>query len=215
MEGTYWLSAPLQEVISAEGQFFHSDKIINAMRGMIAEEDLLQDPKREAFPSKSHLTLFMNIPRARRPVSLVSRLVDRQLQMPTLVNAMTLDCFTFPTHDVLFIRVIRTRAIMKLRLQLEERFPDAKQEREDWIPHITLAYLKPECGSKYRGLPCEFATILKEIHVNVLGDKTFETEKIRYSFTEGFKWGYDDEEARFDVDDAGVRCVSDRCCTDV
>lgn len=65
-----------------------------------------------------------------------------------------LDFFTNPEHDVLFVRVMDEQGeLTGLRRKIEEGVECDPSSIPQYVPHVTIAYLKPGTAERYLNLP--------------------------------------------------------------
>jgi 2'-5' RNA ligase len=118
-------------------------KHIKYLQKFIKKEDL----DKFGIENKTHITVLYGVKRDMK--SEVKDAFFNLKMKPFYVDVKELHVFKNET-DALVLRC-ESEELIKLRQYFEERFPFKKTHR-DYIPHITLAYLKSGKGESYKEL---------------------------------------------------------------
>lgn len=110
----------------------------------IAAQDLNAVPGKDAIESDHHISLHIFLPRTADAAVVKQVSAVKKFQ----VELTGLGCFENKDQDVLFVKVGVNAELLALHRMLVKVF-DTKWPRDEYTPHVTLAFLKPGKAASY------------------------------------------------------------------
>ena len=115
----------------------------------IMEEDLYE-PENESYGLEKypHVTLLYGIVEEEIDPTVIADMIEQKME-PLTVKISDVDVFENGKFDVVKYNVPVTKELLQYRNMLKDSFKNV-QTYSEYKPHITIAYVKPGEGAKYK-----------------------------------------------------------------
>lgn len=114
----------------------------------ISKDDLfIADDGGKGLAKNQHVTIYYGVAGEPTPNQVVETLANMNMPGSLTLNGITL--FENDEFDVLKVDVKVSDDMLALRRQVEDEYDVSGDEYGEYIPHLTLAYLKSGTGKKY------------------------------------------------------------------
>lgn len=118
--------------------------------GGIEEDDIFEDPNDDSYglEEEPHITVLYGIHEDEVDPSVIVDMMEQRME-PLVVSISEIDIFENDDYDVVKYNVPITDDLQKYRNLFMDSFENT-QTFPDYNPHITIAYVKPGKGKKYK-----------------------------------------------------------------
>ena len=116
----------------------------------IDENDLYEKPNDDSYglEEEPHITLLYGIHEDKIDPSVIVDMMEQKME-PITVEISEIDVFENEEYDVVKYKVPITKELKKYRDMFMSSFENT-QKFDGYNPHITIAYVKPGLGKKYK-----------------------------------------------------------------
>jgi hypothetical protein len=116
----------------------------------IDQNDVYEDPEDDSYGLEEdpHVTILYGIHEDEVDNEVVLSVMEENM-VPVSVEIDEIDIFENDDYDVVKYNVPKVDELMKMRKLFEDTFPNT-QTFPDYNPHVTIAYVKPGKGKKYK-----------------------------------------------------------------